>query len=69
MFGLRRSYTGLGRPYVGLVIAGLFRREHITPALESLGWDRFDGTLKERNVALLQDPARRRVALRTTGAC
>ena len=46
---------GLGRPYVGLVIAGRFRREHIIPALESQGWDRFDGMLKERDMAVLQD--------------
>ena len=29
------------------------RREHITPALQSLGWDRLDGMLQERDMAML----------------
>ena len=36
------------------IITGLSRREHITPALDLLGWDRFDGMLEERDVALSQ---------------
>ena len=33
-------------------ITGLSRRKHITTALESLGWDRFDGMLEEHDVAI-----------------
>ena len=33
---------------------GLSRREHITPALELLGWRRIDGMLEERDAAMLR---------------
>ena len=36
------------------IVTGLSRREHITPALESLGWDRLDGMLEERDAAMLR---------------
>ena len=43
------------------IVTGLARRDHVSPALESLGWKRFDKMLEERDVALIgrlvsQDP-------------
>ena len=35
------------------IVTGLSRREHVTPALESLGWRRLDGMLEERDAAML----------------
>ena len=35
------------------IVTGLSRREHVTPALESLGWERFHGMLEERDVVML----------------
>ena len=39
--------------FAARIVTGLSRREHITPALESLGWDRLDGMLQERDMAML----------------
>ena len=36
------------------IVTGLSRREHVTPALELLGWRRIDGMLEERDAAMLR---------------
>lgn len=36
------------------IVTGLSRREHVTPALESLGWERFDRMLEERDRAMIR---------------
>ena len=36
------------------IVTGLSRREHITPALELLGWRRIDGMLEERDAAMMR---------------
>ena len=33
--------------FAARIVTGLSRRDHITPALESLGWERFDRMLEE----------------------
>ena len=35
------------------IVTGLSRREHVTPALEMLGWERFDNMLEGRDLAML----------------
>ena len=40
--------------FAARIVTGLKRREHVTPALEALGWPRFDGILKERDIALIR---------------
>ena len=35
------------------IVSGLRRREHVSPALEALGWMKFDGMLEERDVAMV----------------
>ena len=40
--------------FAARIVTGLARREHISPALEALGWRRFDGMLEERDVAMIE---------------
>ena len=35
------------------IVTGLSRREHVTPVLEMLGWERLDGMLEGRELAML----------------
>ena len=39
--------------FAARVVTGLARREHVTPALQALGWTRFEGMLERRDVALV----------------
>ena len=40
--------------FAARVVTGLARRQHVTPALQALGWQRFEGMLEKRDVALIQ---------------
>ena len=40
--------------FAARVVTGLARREHVTPALEALGWVRFEGMLGRRDEALIR---------------
>ena len=39
--------------FAARIVSGLARHDHISPALEALGWRRFDGILEERDVAMI----------------
>ena len=39
--------------FAARIVSGLARHDHISPALEDLGWRRFDGILEERDVAMI----------------
>ena len=39
--------------FAARVVTGLARREHVTPALQALGWARFDDMLEKRDVTLI----------------
>jgi len=36
------------------IVAGLNRRDHVTPALQELGWSRVDDVLKDHDIALMR---------------
>ena len=40
--------------FAARIVTGLSRRKHVTPALEALGWPRFDDIVGERDLALIQ---------------
>ena len=40
--------------FAARVVTGLARRDHVTPALNALGWSRFEGMLERRHVALIR---------------
>ena len=40
--------------FAARIITGVARRDHISPALEALGWQRFEGMLMERDVAMIR---------------
>ena len=40
--------------FAARVVTGLARRDHVTPALEALGWVRFEGMLEKRDEALIR---------------
>ena len=40
--------------FAARIVTGLARWEHVTPALEALGWVRFEGMFEKRDVALIR---------------
>ena len=36
------------------IVKGLRRREHVTPALESLGWPKVSDLIKQRDIAMIK---------------
>ena len=40
--------------FAARIFTGLARWEHVTPALEALGWVRFEGMLEKRDVACIR---------------